>query len=84
MPTAPPNVCSLGNTRSDRRAARTTRLTQLKHQPNRIGPAINLKTAKALSIDIPATLIGHAGACSLDGLRVQPHDADSAFTGRVN
>jgi hypothetical protein len=56
----------------------------MRRQPDRIGPAINLKTAKALSIGIPATLIGRAAACSLDGLRAQPHDAVSAFTGSVN
>ena len=47
-----------------------------------IGPAINLKTAKTLVIDIP--LLGRAAFCSLDGLRAQPHDAVSAFTGSVN
>jgi hypothetical protein len=40
--------------------------------------------AKALGIDIPATLLGRAAFCSLDGLRAQPHDAVSAFTGSVN
>jgi hypothetical protein len=58
--------------------------TQLRHQPDRIGPAINLKIAKALGVDIPAPLLGRAAACSLDGLRAQPHDTVSASTGRVN
>jgi hypothetical protein len=45
-----------------------------------------IKTAKALGIEIPAPLLGRAAACSfsLDGLRAQPHDTVSAFTGRVN
>jgi hypothetical protein len=43
-----------------------------------------IKTAKALGIEIPAPLLGHAAACSLDGLRAQPHDTVSAFTGRLN
>jgi hypothetical protein len=32
---------------------------------SRIGPAINLKTAKVLGIDIPAALLRRAAACSL-------------------
>jgi hypothetical protein len=52
--------------------------------PDRIGPAINLKTAKAPGIDIPATPLGRAAAYSLNGLTAQPHDAVSGFTGRVN
>jgi hypothetical protein len=35
MPTAPENVCALGNTGSDKRAARTTRLTQQRHSVSR-------------------------------------------------
>jgi hypothetical protein len=31
-----------------------------------------------------ATLLGRPAACSLDGLRAQPHDTVSAFTGSVN
>jgi hypothetical protein len=50
----------------------------------RIGPAINLKTAKVPSIDIPATLLRRTAAYSLDGLRAQSHDTVSASTGRVN
>jgi hypothetical protein len=52
--------------------------------PHRIGPTINLKTAKALGIDIPATRRGRAAAYSLNGLTAQPHDAVSALAGRVN
>jgi hypothetical protein len=52
--------------------------------PDRIGPAINMKTAKALGIDIPATPLGRAAAYSLNGLTAPPHDAVSALNGRVN
>jgi NAD(P)H-hydrate repair Nnr-like enzyme with NAD(P)H-hydrate epimerase domain len=46
--------------------------------------AINLKSAQALGIDIPAALLARTGACSLDGLHAQAHYTVSAFTGRVN
>jgi hypothetical protein len=49
-----------------------------------IGPPINLKSAQALGIDIPAALLARTGACSLDGLHAQAHYTVSAFTGRVN
>jgi hypothetical protein len=62
-----------------------TRLTPTEtSSPHRIGPTINLKTAKALGIDIPATRRGRAAAYSLNGLTAQPHDAVSALAGRVN